>query len=487
MKKFIVVIVIVLLGAVGWAGATYVIGAKAEKECNKIVERYQHWGPMTLSLESYQRGFLTSRARTVVTMTVPKVGKEQGAAAGQERQAETVQVAFEHTVHNGPFPGGSGPGLAVIETRLVDISPGHEEFAKLLKRFPWLQDPLMVSTIAFDGTEHNRMDIPVLESQIDGEQIHWGGLTIDATFSPRNKTLAGTFSMPGLDVHGDDGTLSWAGANGKIAMTEALPLVYVGTSEAQIGTLKMDMAEKKGEGRVAFEMKGFEVSSSSSCKDGLVEGVQNMTFDGLTMAGQTYGPGALEVEVKNLDGAALGAFQQQVRELYRDPQSTRPEELMGRLLPLYGQLLTKLAAGNPQLNIRRLHFATPMGDVDGSLLVSFEGGQGMATQNPAVLLQGIEAQADLAVHEKLARLMLANSVEGQLKSARKAGRIPDYSDKQIAELAQKQAGDRLEAVIASNFATRQGERIKTSATFHHGELVVNGQSLPLFQPPSPQR
>jgi uncharacterized protein YdgA (DUF945 family) len=481
MKKLIVVIVIVLVGAVGWAGATYVIGGKAERECNKIVERYQHWGPMTLRLESYQRGFLTSRARTVVTITVPKAGKENGAAAGQEKQPETVQVVFDHTVHNGPFPGGSGAGLAVIETRLVDVSPGHEEFEKLRKQFPWLQDPLMVSTIAFDGTEHNRMDIPVLESQIDGEQIHWGGLTIDATFSPRRKTLAGTFSMPGLDVHGDDGTLTWDGANGKIAMTEALPLVYVGTSEAQIGPLKMDMAEKKGAGRVTFEMKGLGVSSSSSCKDGLVQGGQKMAFAGLTMDGKTYGPGALEVEVKNLDGVALGAFQQQVRELYRDPQSTRPEELMGRLLPLYGQLLTKLAAGKPQLNIRRLHFVTPVGDVDGSLLISFDGGPGVDLHNPLVLLQGLEAQADLAVNEKLVKLMVADRAEAGLKTARKAGRLPAYSDEQIAALAEKQAGDQLEAVLAQNLAVRDGERIKTSATFHAGKLVVNGQSLPLFR------
>ena len=475
MKKLgVIVLIVLLLGAVGWAGTTYVIGSKAQHECARIAERYQHWGPMSFTVENYARGFFSSKARTVFTMQVPPP-KEKAP------QIEALKVVFDNTVHHGPFLPDGGTGLALIETRVVSISPpGGDAFEKFLAKYPQLKNPVVVTKIAFDGTDNIQANIPPVEDTFGGEHFRWHGLKAEGVIAPGAKSLTGSFAMPGMDLHGKDGDMSWAGASGRFDVNEALPQLYVGTSEAKIGSMNMQVDDSAGAEIVAFDMKGMDLTSVSSYKDGLVQARQSMAFAGVTADGKTYGPGALELEELNLAAEPLASFQQQVTELYRGQTTADPQALMGRMLPLYQQLFMKLAAGKPELNIRRLHFAMPQGDIDGSLLVSFADGPGLDLKNPLGLLQRLEAKADLAVTEQLVRFLVASRAEGDLKKARKDGSLPAYSDAKIAELAQMQTSQQIIAVLSQNLAVRDGDKIKTSARLHGGELTVNGQTQKLF-------
>ena len=55
MKKFIVLAVIVLLGVAGWAGATYFVGANVQSRYTGLIDQYGHFGPFTLTTQSYDK------------------------------------------------------------------------------------------------------------------------------------------------------------------------------------------------------------------------------------------------------------------------------------------------------------------------------------------------------------------------------------------------------------------------------------------------
>ncbi len=481
MKKLIVVVMVMVLSVAVWAGATYVVGGQVESRYATLLEQYGHWGPFTLSSQSFHRGFLCSKAETVLELAV--------AQGDQDTAVEPVRLVLEHTLRNGPLPFGNGPdgrfslvpALAVVDTRLVSFTPEGDDLGKLLANAPELKDSFAISRVGLGGSVTSQLHIPPFENILDGNQVTWGGFTFEFKFVPGKKTLVGTLDMPQMSVRGDEGEISWNGFNGQFDLVEAFPMVYVGTSGVVFGTLDMDLPGKEGGEREVVQMKGFEVTSDSRCDGKLVHFSQAMKFDGLTVEGKTYGPGVCDIEARNLDGDVLGDFQSQVQEVYRGANSIDPEELLVQLLPLYSQLADRLLEGSPEMGIRRLHFVTPMGDVDGSVLVKFAGQPGLAMENPAALLQAIEANADVSIHERLVNTVVAGSLTDQLKAARDQGQTPAYSDEEIAAMAAEQATSQVDVLVAQNFIVREGERIKASATFNGGQLVLNGVTLPLFQ------
>jgi uncharacterized protein YdgA (DUF945 family) len=484
MKKLIVFVAVSLLFAAVWAGATHVVGGQVESRYASLLEEYGQWGPFSQASQNFHRGFLCSRAETVLEMPVPKTVIQ----GEQDPGVETVRLVFEHTLRNGPFPFGRGPdgrfslapAMVVIETRLVSITPGGDELEKLLANAPVLKDSFGLSTVGFNGSLTSRLLIPPFENVIDGNQVTWGGFTSEFKLGSGQKTLVGTFAMPKFAVAGAEGEIVWTGFGGQCDLVEALPMLYLGTSGVRFGEVAMNLSEEANGGRKSLEMKGFEVFQESGLNGLLVYFNQSLKVDGVTVEGKTYGPGVFEIEARNLDGEVLSDFQGKVQEVYRQAGSIDPEELVLQILPLYSQLVADLLEGNPEVGISRLHFVTPMGDVDGSFLMKFAGQAGLTLENPFSLLQALDARADLSLDESLAHAIMAGKMTDQLTEARDLGQAPSYGDEEIVVMAEQQATGQVEALLAGNFMVREGKRIKASATFNGGELVVNGVTRPLF-------
>lgn len=481
MKKLVTLVVILVLVIAGWAGATYYTGYQAEKTHSQLLAKYAKLGPLSFKVEDYQRGFARSTARVVMEMKVPKV--EPGKKGEAPKQSvETVRLVFGETIEHGPLPGGAGLGLATIETRLVDVSPGHDEFVKLQTEVPALKGVLDVTRIDFDGTLHSATRIPKIHVEEKDGTFDWKGWNSNVTWSPRKKFLVGDFDLAGLQVAMKDGSIKWDGVKGQMDLTEALPLLYVGKTHATMGTLDMDFLNKTNGQREQFTMKGMELNSTSAYEGAVVNMSQEMKFAGLDVEGQTYGPGELDIEMRNFDGRVMSDFQKQVYDLYGSAETMNPDELAGQLLPLYGQLGAKLLEKSPEFNIRRFQLLTPKGNIEGSLLVKYDGSQGVHSNAPQAMIQAVDAKADLALNENLVKLLVADKLVTSLKAARSQGQLPaTYTDEKIEDLAQQQAGAQIESVLAQKLAVRDGEMIRSNATFKGGELVVNGQNLPLFQ------
>jgi len=481
MKKLVILIVVILLCIAGWAGATYVVGGQVQSQYTHMIDEFGQLGPITMSQQSYQRGFLASTARTVLELKLP-VTARPGAQADPEAQNETLQIVLESAIKHGPLPAGAAFGLALIETRLVSVTPSNETVERLLQEFPQLSEPLSVTRIDFSGSMTDRVRIPALETSIDQAQIEWGGLSVDSSYAPGDKTIVGTFDMPRLEIRGEDGELTWQGLHGTLDLVEALPLLYVGSTEVDFGGMEMNFANGKDGAQQAVQLKGLKLSSRSDCRAKLVNVKQTMEFGGVLVDGETYGPGRCVIDANNLDGELLGGFQAQVRELYRSGMVNNPEELVGQLLPLYTQLLTGLLEKSPEINVSSFSFATPQGNIDGRLLIRYDGSQGGDTRNPQAMLQALDASADLAIHENLVKLLMKQNLKNELTAAKLNGQIPEsFSDADLAELAARQSEAQLEMALAQALVVRDGDMIRSSATFKQGELEVNGQPLPLFQ------
>ncbi len=488
MKKLAIIVVVVLLCVVGWAGATYVVSGKVESQYFNLLEQNAHWGPVTLTSKSYQRGFLTSKAEMLLEMKIPKTAIEEG----EEPTVETVQLVFEHTLHHGPLPIVAGqaslsPALALVDTRMVLFSPEDEALEELLQNIPELKDSFVHIRFGFDGSANGKIEIPPFEKHMEEGAFVWGGFTATTDYAPGAGTLVGTVDMPKLEIHLDDGSLSWSGVSGDFDLVEVLPMLFVGTSQMVSGGMEVDFSDGEGEESTVVQVNEFKVVTESSFDGQLVQATQSMNFDGATFDGESYGPLIFDVELKNMDGQALSDYQVKVMAIYREADTLEPDALVAELLPLYSDLSMKLMTGSPEFNIKRFYVNTPKGEAEGTFKLKLNKPTDEAPENLAAIfgyLQYLDSSADLSVDESLLRVLLAsnmkNSVKLELEAVRKAGVEVEMSDEEVDVMVEQQLDQQLEMLIAQNLIVRDGGKIRSNATFNDGQLLVNGQPMPVF-------
>lgn len=488
MKKIGILIAVVTLCVVGWAGATYIVGGKVESRYLGLIEQYGRYGPMTLACQSYQRGLFASGASTLLQITLPAPPEQ----AAQEPDMRTVQLLFEHDLHHGPLLFGAGPaasgapsaGLALVETRLSRFDLSDEELDALLGEVPELREAVATVKIDFDGSSETLVRVPAFERQEDRARIAWGGLAFSMEFAPGDGTLKGDMGIPSLVVSSEEAVMNWNGIHGRFDLVEVLPTLYVGSSQAVFGGLDLTLPTMEDEGRQVVEVEQAEFVSESRFEDGLVGVNQLITFDGLTVGGELhYGPLILDVDMRNLDGQALSDLQMQAREVYRGAETFNPDKIAAELIPVYIRYFKRLMAGKPELDIRRLYLGTPEGEADGSFRIRLTGTPGVPLDSPAALLPALrhlDAALDVTVDESLVRAVLANKMEAALRDANSGSARDLFSEKEVGTMVEGQVGSQLEMWAAQNFIVREGRKLKTRATFKEGALLVNGKPLPLF-------
>ncbi len=482
VKKIIIAVLIVLVGASGWAGATYVIGGQVEKRYLACLDRVEQLGPFQLTSRSYERGFLNSRARTVLEFTVPDPPAAED--KDQEKAEKSLTLTFEHTLRHGPLPAGTTPDgrfrlvpmLALIETRLVGVSAGDQILDEVLAEIPQFSDSYAFTIIGLDGGGSSRLMIPAFEKTDEEENftITCGGLTFDSQFSRGMEEISGSLALPGLQVRMEDGHLLWEGISGSFDMREAFAGVYLGNSEVRLDAMQIAFADPGG-GNEEIVIKGLDIGSQSSREGSTVNGFQSVKLSGITVGGQTYGPGLLEVEARKFDGEALSRYQADMLQVYRE--TSDPEEMVVSLLPVYARFFTELSKGAPEIELRRLQFSTPMGDFDGKARLKLHGGEGLELGDMSSLMKNLEAEAEVTADEKLVRSVLSGSIEEKMKTARDQGAFPLFPDEKISELANRQVDIQLEALAQQKFLVRDKGKLSSHAVFNRGELVVNGQQL----------
>jgi uncharacterized protein YdgA (DUF945 family) len=85
-----------------------------------------------------------------------------------------------------------------------------------------------------------------------------------------------------------------------------------------------------------------------------------------------------------------------------------------------------------------------------------------------MLLQHLEAAAQMAVHEELLKGLLRIALENE------------QIEGDLDTLVQQRYAEQIEPLLVRNLIVREDGIIKTQAMFAGGKLAVNGQDMPIF-------
>jgi uncharacterized protein YdgA (DUF945 family) len=180
------------------------------------------------------------------------------------------------------------------------------------------------------------------------------------------------------------------------------------------------------------------------------------------------GPFALEFEARKLDADVLSRFQKLVPEL-RKKAAEQTGNAKGEIEKLFTQIMVDLLGNSPEFEIKQLEIRTDKGDLSGKAKLTFAGPKKNLAGNILALLFNIDASAELSVSEALLYLVAENVFR-------------DVSA-QDPESAKMSANGLVMGLKASKYIISEGGSFKSSATFKHGMLTVNGRKLGLSNLP----
>ena len=151
--RVLLVIVLVLLLAV--LGLPYWFGIRTEKVYNDIVAGYSASDNISIVEKSYEKGWLSSRAKTIFAI-------KNGAA-------DLIKFEETDTIYHGPFPmqallsgrAGLSPVMAVIDSELVAVPVGESEFSEIIKKLPPAD---LLTRISLDGGGVTDITVPGIET-----------------------------------------------------------------------------------------------------------------------------------------------------------------------------------------------------------------------------------------------------------------------------------------------------------------------------------
>ena len=451
MKKLVLVLLLVSLVVLG--GVSLWGGLRAKQEYRALILAIAE-SPNTRVLEtSYERGWLRSRSRTSFEIRGPLGESFQGwlLGLGREEVRGPVGIRMRQTVEHGYAPllewltGGleGTPVLARVETHLELDKETQSEIAGVLGRLP----PVSVSTmIRASGVGESSVRVPAarLEGTLAGGEAggwaaQWEGLRGNLVYTTGFDHFAASFDSAGLEGGSASSAFALRDLKWTVDLTRDESGLVVGSVHTRVGSFLVSSQE---EGGSRIEVDGLELSQSSAVEAGSFGSALEARVQSIRLGDRVFGPGEVEIELRDLDALSLARLQGLEAEGLAPPAShdvtgaSAPGEAKGPLLGLVSR--------SPQLAVRTLHLATPSGDLEASLRVGLDGSRPELLGGLATLLLALEIRADL-------------ECPAEILDAVYRGR-----EEELLKLRQE------------GWVLLEGERYRSRLELGRGQLLVNG-------------
>jgi len=450
MKKIIGLVVII---AALVLGSYYGMGLVTERTLKKTIEVVNQSNGIFVDIERYDRNWFTSSAVLNWRLHVPErlIKGDNGQSTTVPAKDYTLQMPL--VIYHGPVilaDGGVRFGLGYAHSDLGMPSAYADKFSNMFTSES-IQPHLNVSLFV-NYLNNTRLHIGVpsfkLIAKQGGDQFEWLGMETDLGVSSNLKKLDGNVEITGVSLKKNQMQVLLGKVNSDYDLHQTDAGIYLGEANLSLPSLVATENTQK-----IVEVSEFALHSKSDIESGLFNSYFKTSVDKVMAQGKTYGPGLLEMSLKNLDAEALADINQQANRIQQGSDSERQQALIA-MLPQ----LPKLFGKGAQFEISKLSFVLPQGAVEGNLLVSLPKGD---TGNPFQLVQKVQGHATFKMPVEMVKNLVMVSVKQKLLS---------QSTVQQAMIEQMKANEAAQATAApvpaeaATPATAPGAPAPASAT-----------------------
>ena len=448
-KTVVVIVVIILLGA--GAAAPYWFGMQTEQAYNRSLEEVTKDGQVVITNQTYERGWLDSTAEATYSVN-----------------GAPISLTATHKIHHGPIPFDGElefkPVLALIHSQASLNLPAPIKLPAITGK----------TIVHLEGNSETHISMAAASSTdpASGSSVTWQGLSGDSTTSADMKQMTLKVLLPLLQVNS---------AAQKFSMTQVKidANLQEGASGLTTGSLsysidKLNSVSETG----TMDLNGLVLATSSSEAGGNLSANIDLKIQEFSNATSSYGPGLINIKIRNLDVATLVKYQNEMRTLQTKglPAEQMPSMLMGKMLAL----VTSLSKKAPEMEITKISFKMPDGEVSGHGKLVLDGSKTDIGENPGLLLMALSGEGVLLVPKSAIRTLTELDLNRQVESLKAQGKLSEKEIKKltpqkVSEISSGAASKYMDRYAANMKLVPDGDNYKAEFSLSQGQLLVNGQ------------
>ena len=451
MKKLVLALLLVAL--VGFGGVTLWGSLRAKQAYRTLILAIAESPDARVLETSYERGWLQSKSRTSFEIRgrLGESFQQWLIGLGREEVRGRVGVKMQQTIEHGYTPvmewltGGmeGTPIVGRLETHLELDKETQSELGAVLGHLPWVS---IATVIRASGVGESSVIVPAkrLESKLAGDEgggwaAQWKGLRGNVVYTTDFDHFAASFDSAGIEGGSAGSLFALRDLKWTADLRRDESGLLVGDVNARVGSLRLASRE---EGAPGLELDDWAMSQSNAVEAGSFGSTLQIRVQAIRLGDRVFGPGELELQLRNLDALSLARLQSRgVGGLAppHDRDVTRSSVGGGPV-----SLLSDLLSRSPQLEIRSLRLATPSGDIEAKLRIDLDGSRPEFLRDLFTLLLVLEIRAELACPAE------------------------------ILDALYQERGEELLELRREGWVLLDGERYRSRLKFERGGLIVNG-------------
>lgn len=481
MKKFTGLVV--LLAALV-LGSYYGMGYLTERKVRESLNIVNQSNGVAAEIVQYKRGWFTSEASLDWRLHVPeRVVQKDGTS--QTVPAEDYQMQMPITIYHGPVifsDRGIKFGLGFAHTVLTLPAQYTDKFNNLFSSQSTQPKLDMSFFVNYLGNTSIDTSLPAFKlfAKEGNAQFNWLGMSTSTSVSSNMSEVDGNITIDGLHFTKDQIDTTMSAITSEYNLHKTPTGLFLGDASLSFPSLVVMNKDAK-----LLELGQFDMRSNSDIDDGLFSSQFKTSLEKIVANGKTYGPGNLEVAIRNLDADVLAKLNDQLNQLQQGTDAQRQQAVLA-MLPELPRLFSKGA----EFEISEMNFVMPQGTLEGNLMVSLPKGE---FGNPFELMQKIQGNGKLKIPAAVVQQLMTESIKQKMMSpqpsASQQGAVDQVqpqastdtttqaatSSADVNEQATTMATKQLSTLVQNGVLTVQGSDYVIEVSLNQGQLAVNGK------------
>ncbi|HDO7864765.1 TPA: YdgA family protein [Legionella pneumophila] len=440
MKKWIISVLLLVVIVLCFYP---IIGMMALSTVKKNVDNIPRNPFLTWQLKDNHRGWFCSTA--VLNLLVDLPAQENKDAQGNVKVQPALHLSldFPIVIHHGPFimtNNGLHFGLAWVTTK------PETHYGALINYLNQTVVSYSLPSINMQGTNNGDQGNFVFV---------WQGLSAKLKVNPKVDKASGHVTMYGMSTKVQETDVRIGKVKINFALNRYMDDLWLGDSSILLSSVSTITNSQP-----VFDLQDLSMDAWAGINNNLLDFNLQLSLNKFLMNNNSYGPGQLKIELKNLDPKAMAKLNQ----LNYDYPSNQ--------IAILAEIFNLLSKG-ATLNLNQ-ELDTPQGHLSSSLNLALTKS---SFSNPGDLLQNLKGNGQFKAPIKLVKQLLFESIKS--KTATPAADMPQSQVTEplvdVDAEAHKQTEEILQKWVNKGILKVEGDYYQASFTLENTQFTVNGQ------------
>lgn len=467
MKKILSVVVI--LAAILLV-SYYGMGMLTEHSLKKTMTRVNQSNGITVKIVQYDRGFFKSLAKLDWNFHVPEqVIVENG-------QQTTIPASDYHIdmpvkIMHGPIIFADNNvlfGLGYASTDLSIQAEYEKQFDAQYTTDSVKPKLNLAVYINYFNKSHIHIAVPAFKliSKQGMKQFDWLGMVSDVNVSSKMKRINGHLVIDGINLVKDNTKAVLGNIESDYDLSRNKLGLYTGDANLLFPTAVVMENNNK-----VFEVKDFEIHTTSSIKNNLFTSTLMTKLNELFTQRKIFGPCKLSMAIRNIDAEAIADINNKIN-LAKHERAISQQQLFFSVLPD----LPKLLAKGAEFQISELNIGMPKGVIKGDLLIAMPNEN---VTNPLQMIQKLQGNGNVVFSSEILKELMRDAMKRKLEAsinmqqaAVDNNAVAAQNDNLGVEAA-KLADQKIDSLVKSQVLLIKGTDYVLGFKFEGGKLLVN--------------